>query len=158
MLALIDADDGVQRGVDNGLQPSLASVQLLVAFLQRLALGEQRALVDHGAQVLPGGRPVLLVHGHAGNMQVTAQLVLLVDLKQHLMHLSAARGLGLLKRHGHALGVALMHKGLEVDQQPVFFGGLKGTVRHGIGLHHHVELIEHQQGQRNAGKQGLEAL
>ena len=133
-------------------------MQLLVALLQRLALGEQRALVDHGAQILPGGGSVLLVHGHGGNMQVTTQLVLLVDLKQHLMHFSAARGLGLLKRHGHALGITLVHKGFEVDQQPVFLGGLKGAVRHGIGLYHHVKLIEHQQGQRNAGKQGLEAL
>ena len=51
-VVLIDANDGIQRRVDDGLQAPLAGVQLLVALLQRLALGNQGALVNHRAQVL----------------------------------------------------------------------------------------------------------
>ena len=36
--------------------------------------------------------------------------------------------------------------------------GLEQPVRHGVGLHHQVVLIDHHQGERHAGKQGLKAL
>jgi hypothetical protein len=41
-LVLVQADDGVQRGIDDRLQPPLAEEQLVVALLQRQALGQQR--------------------------------------------------------------------------------------------------------------------
>ena len=142
---LVDADDGVQRGVDDRLQPSLAGIKLLVALLQRLALGKQRALIDNGTQILPGGWTVLLGHDHAGHMQVAAELEFFGDLEQNLVYLGASQRFGLLEGRGHALCVVDMHKGLEVDQQPVFFGGLKSAVSHGIGLDHHIVFINHQQ-------------
>ena len=130
----------------------------MVALLQRQALGQQRALVHHGAQVLGDGRAALLGDGDARHVQVGAQLVLLGDLEADLVGLGAAQlacgGEGL----AHALGIIGVHEGREVHQQPVMLGGLEGAVRHGVGLHHHVVLVHHQQGQGNAGEQGLEAL
>ena len=130
----------------------------MVALLQRQALGQQRTLVDHGAQVLRNGRAALLRNGDAGHMQVGAQLVLLGDVEADLVGLGAAQLACRNEGLAHALGVVRVHEGREIDQQPVMLGGLEGAVRHGVGLHHHVVLVHHQQGQGNAGKQGFEAL
>ena len=157
-LAAVQADDGVQRRVDDRLQPAFTGVELLIALLQRLALGQQRALIDHGAQILQRGRAALLRYGDSGHMQVAAKLLALGNLKDDFMHLGAASAARLLESQFHPLRIAGMDKRLEVDQQAVFFRRLKSPVRHGIGLHHEIVLIDHQQRQRNAGKQRLKPL
>jgi hypothetical protein len=100
----------------------------------------------------------LLGDGDAGHVQVGTQLVLFGDVEADLVGLRAAQfargGEGL----AHALGIIGVHEGREIDQQPVMLGGLEGAVGHGIGLHHHVVLVHHQQGQGDAGEQGLDAL
>ena len=64
----------------------------------------------------------LLGHGHAGHMQVAAQLLVVGDLKDHLVHFCAPVR-GALKGLLDTQRILSMDKGLEVDQQPVFSVG-----------------------------------
>ena len=56
------------------------------------------------------------------------------------------------------LNMAGTDKRHERGQGPICLAWLKGAQRHGIGLHHHVVLIDHHERQRDAGKKGLEPL
>ena len=97
-------------------------------------------------------------HGHTGHMQVAAELLAVSDLKDDFMHLGPPTAAGQREGLSDTLGITRVDQRCEIDQQPVFLRRLKRTVGHGIGLNHQVVLINHQQRQRNAGKQGLKAL
>ena len=152
VLVLVYADDGIQGGVDDGLQPFFAGVQLLVALLQGLALGQQRALVDHGAQKLEHRRGAILGHLDAGNVQVARDAPGVANHENHFggfaVALRARHAEGLL----HAVGVVLADKRHQRRQWAVLLGGLERALRHRVGLHHHVVLVHHHQGQWHAGK------
>jgi len=73
----VDTQNGVERGIDYGSQPGSALPQFLVAFpqclgagLQGLALGQQRPLINHGADEAVVLRLAIV---DAGNVHVTAQ-------------------------------------------------------------------------------------
>ena len=111
---LVHADDGVERGVDDGFQPLLAGVQLLVALLQclrallqRVALGQQGALVDHRAQKLQLHGAVTLVVFNAGDVQVAGDADVWRDGEHHLGHLAVPLGARLRKGLLHAGGVGV---------------------------------------------------
>ena len=111
---LVYADDGVERGVDDGFQPLFAGVQLLVALLQclcallqRVALGQQGALVDHRAQKLQLHGAVTLVVFNAGDVQVASDAGVWRDGEHHLGHLAVPLGARLRKGLLHAGGVGV---------------------------------------------------
>jgi hypothetical protein len=159
-LVLVHADDGVQRGVDDGLQPLLAGVQLLVALLQRcalaaaLALGQQRALVDHRAQKLqrPGRFAAPRCRRCAGRRD--ARGVADGNTTSVASLCPGAPAQRLARTRAASCG----HKGHQRGQGPVALGGLETSGAPWIGLHHHVVFVHHHERQRHAGKQGLEAL
>ncbi len=166
-LVLVHADDGVQRGVDDGLQAALAGVQLGVALLQGrgavlqcAALGHQRALVHHGAEELPLLRCAIGLGGlDARDVQVARDArVPVADGEQHLAGLAVPMVPGLLERGAHAGGIRRADEGHERGQGAVGLGGLEPAVRHRIGLHHHVVLVQHHERQRHAGEQRLESF
>ena len=164
-LVLVHADDGVQRRVDDGFEPLFAGVQLFVALLQRdcavlqrLALGQQRALVDHRAQILRQRRAAGLGRLDVRDVQVARDAAGGVDEEHHFLGFAVPQVLRLGKDLAHAGGVLRAHKGHQGGQRPVAFGGLEGAVRHRVGLHHHVVFVHHHEGQGHAGKQGLEAF
>ncbi|BBL24908.1 hypothetical protein CT3_23630 [Comamonas terrigena NBRC 13299] len=154
----VHADDGVHGGVDHRLQAPLAGVQLGVALLQGLALGQQRTLVDHGAHELGRCRAGALGDFDAGDVQVALHGMALGHRELHFVHFAAALLAGFQEGLGHAVGVFGHHKGHEGGQQPVLAGRLEGAVRHGVGLDDDVVLVDHQQRQRHAGEQRLEAF
>src|SRR3989344_1588486 len=77
-LVLVHADDGVQRGVDDGLQPLLTGADLFVV-LQRLALGQQWALVDHCTQKLRQGGATALRGLNVRDVQVARDGRICID-------------------------------------------------------------------------------
>jgi hypothetical protein len=131
---------------------------LLVALLQCAALGQQRALVDDGAQVLVLWGLALVPQRDESNVQV-ARDAYLCALRKHYF---GGQGLAMLARLGkgqaHALGVVVRNKGHQRGQRAIALRGLERAVRHGVGLHHHVVLVQHHQRQGHAGKQRLKAL
>ncbi|MNU92311.1 hypothetical protein D3C71_822230 [compost metagenome] len=164
-LVLVHADDGVQRGVDDGLQPLLTGADLFVALLQgngavlqRLALGQQRALIDHCTQKLRQGWTTALRGLNVRDVQVARDGRICIDGKNDLLDLAAAQVLRQREGLAHAPGVLRAHKGHQCRERAVAFGGLERAVRHRVGLHHHVVFVHHHEGQRHAGKQGLEAF
>ena len=156
---LVHADDGIHRGVDHRLQPFFAGQQLGIALLQGAPFGQQRLLVDDGAHELRRGGAVLPGHFNAGNVQVALHGAAVAQVEDHFVHfafaLAAGQGEGLL----HPVAVGGADKRHERGQQPVTALGLKGIERHGVGLDHHVvRIVQHQQRQRHAGKQGFKPL
>jgi len=164
-LALVHADDGVQRRVDHCLQAVFAGMQLRVALLQRLgaalqrlALGQQRALVDHGAEILRERRVAVGVCFDMRDVQVAGDLPLLVDVKHHFGGFGPAVLPCRRKGGAHARCVLGPDEGHQRDQGPVILQGLERALRHGVGLHHHVVLVQHHERQGHVGKQRLEAF
>ncbi len=147
---LVYANDGVQRRVDHSLQPLFAGVELFIALLhrqgallQRVALGQQRALVNHGAQKLQLHGTVILRRFDARNVQVARDVRLRADGEDHLGHLAVPLGLCLLKCGAHPWRIGLRDKGHQRGERAITLGGLKRPVRHRVGLHHHVVLVQH---------------
>ena len=133
-------------------------MQLVVALLQLLALGQQGPLVHQGAHELRNRRAFALGNLDAGDVQVTLHLFAVAQAEDHFLHFAAP---GLARQHktlGHAVAVDGADERHEGDKQPVMAFGLEGVVSHGIRLDDHVMLIEHQQGQWHTGEQGLEAF
>ena len=72
------------------------------ALLQRLALGQQRALVDHDTQKLRQGRPPVLRGLDACDVQVAGDALVVVDRKDDLLDLAVPQVFGLRKGITHA--------------------------------------------------------
>ena len=126
--------------------------------LQRLALGQQWALVDDGAQKLQQRRAIALGRFDARNVQVAGDVDVLGDGEYHFIGFRLALDAGQSEGLSYALRVFAADKRQQLSQGAVVLAGLKRAVRHRVGLRHHVVLIYHHQRQWYAGEQRLKAL
>ena len=98
--------------------------------LQCLALGQQRALVDHSAQKLQQRRAVALGGFDARNVQVAGDVDVLGDGEDHFSGFGLTLGAGQSEGLSHALGVFGADKRQQLDQGAVVLARLKRAVRH----------------------------
>ena len=82
-----------------------AGVQLFVALLQRLALGNQRALVNHRAQVLAQRQQRALLGFDAGNVQITRHAAVFANVEHHFRGVAAPWARAAVKAQAHPIYV-----------------------------------------------------
>ena len=157
-LVTVNANDGIQRRINHRFQPPLTGVQLVVAFLELVALCQQGALVNDGAHELCNRRAFTLGDLNAGDVQIGLNLLTAAQRKNDFVGLAvagSARGFKCLSDTLCVCGADIRHKR---HQQPVMPFRLERIVCHGIRLDDHVMLIQHQQRQWHAGEQCLKPL
>ena len=161
-LLVVNTQNGIERRVDDGRHAVFAQQQVLIALAQnrralqqRVALGEQGALVDDGAaevgQIVTG---VL----NAGNVQIAGESAFSAGKKLYFVDLCRAFLARTRKRHGHFIGVFRPYKRQQKVQRRVALQRLKQAQCHGVAGEYQAALVDHHQCQRHAGEQGGKTL
>lgn len=102
-------------------------MQLLVALLQGLALGDQRAQPGRSrrAQVLAQRQRAALLGFNAGNVQVARHARVLADVEHHLGSMATPLRACGEECAAHALGVGVADEGHQRDEVRVALGGFE---------------------------------
>jgi len=121
-----------------------------------MALGQQRALVDDGADEV---RQLVLRVLDAGNVQVAGEACHRVPTRNTTSLTSLAPcPWRCWKGHGHFVGVFGLHKWQQEVQRRIVLRWLEQAQRHGVAGQYQAFFVHHHQGQRYVGKQSGKSL
>ena len=137
------------------MQLFVAPAQRSSALLQGAPLGQQRPLVDDGADEV---RQLVFAVVNACDVQVARKNTRRTGQEYHLARLAGAVRLGQRERFGDLLRMAWADQRQQKCQGQIFFERAQQPQCHGIAFQHHALFVHHHQGQRNTGKKREKAL